>query len=205
MKRKEKAPVGRPPTITAPRKTILTHAARLFAERGFEQTSLEDVGRSVGVSKAAVYYYFPSKQDLYDEIAIGLLEGLYAHVRGVVGAAGPEEDPVALFMRAHAEYFEENFEGFATLLHGMGGLRAQMRSERQIRVRDQYETFLRDVLTQAAAAGRLRVDDPALTAKAILSMLNWMSRWYKPGGPRRAVEIAEYYYATLYRGLHTDP
>jgi AcrR family transcriptional regulator len=205
MNQTKKAPVGRPPTIDDARMTILAHAARLFAEHGFEQTSLQEVGKSVGVSKAAVYHYFPSKQDMYDEIVIGLLEGLNNHVKTAVKEARSGEDRVAAFMRAHAEYFDRNFEGFATLLHGVGGLRAQMRSERQIKVRDEYEMFLRELLKEAAASGRLKVDDPALAAKGILSMLNWMSRWYKPGGPRSAVEIAEQYYAMIYAGLRAAP
>jgi AcrR family transcriptional regulator len=172
----------------------------LFAENGFENTSLQDVGRSVGVSKAAVYHYFPSKQDMYDEIVVGLLQGLYRHVEAAVAGAR-DEDLVAIFMRSHADYFERNFSGFVTLLHGVGGLRAQTRSARQIRVRDEYEAFLRELLVRAAASGHLKLDDAALTAKAILSMLNWMARWYKPGGGRSAVEIAEQYYSILYRGL----
>lgn len=204
MNQAKKAPVGRPPTIEDGRATILAHAARLFAEYGFEQTSLQEVGRSVGVSKAAVYHYFRSKQEIYDEIVIGLLQGLYDHVKTAVGETQSGGEPIATFMRAHAGYFESNFEAFATLLHGVGGLRAQARSERQIKVRDQYELFLRELLSQAAAAGQLKVDDAALTAKAILSMLNWMSRWYKPGGPRSAAEIAVQYYSMLYGGLRAD-
>jgi AcrR family transcriptional regulator len=201
MKQAKKAPLGRPPTIDAARPTILAHAARLFAEHGYEQTSLQDVGDAVGISKAAVYHYFPSKQDMYDAIVVSLLDGLVAHVRAAVEATPDGADPIRTFMRAHAAYFEQNFEGFATLLHGVGGLSAQMRSARQVRVRDQYEALLRELLKAQAAAGQATIDDAGLAAKGILSMLNWMSRWYKPGGPRSAVAIAEHYHDMLYRGI----
>lgn len=204
MNQTKPAPVGRPPTIDSARTTILAHATRLFAEHGFEQTTLQEVGSSVGLSKAAVYHYFESKQDMYDEIVVGLLDGLFSHVKKAVSGAPIGEDTIAIFMRAHAAYFEENLEGFVTLFHGVGGLQAQQRSARQIKIRDKYEKLLRDLLAQAAASGRLRIDDVALTAKGILSMLNWMSRWYKPGGRQSAVEIAEQYYLILYRGLRTS-
>jgi AcrR family transcriptional regulator len=204
MSQTKPAPVGRPPTIDSARTTILTHATRLFAEHGFEQTTLQEVGSSVGLSKAAVYHYFESKQDMYDEIVVGLLDGLLSHVKKALRGASRDDDPIAVFMKAHAAYFEDNLEGFVTLFHGVGGLQAQQRSARQIKIRDRYEKLLRELLAQAAASGRLKIDDVALTAKGILSMLNWMSRWYKPGGARSAVQIAEQYYKILYNGLRAD-
>ncbi|EFG8199967.1 TetR/AcrR family transcriptional regulator, partial [Escherichia coli] len=171
----------------------------------YEQTSLQDIALAVGVSKAAVYHYFTSKQDIYDEIVIGLLDGLLSHVKRSISDEPRAAARIAAFMRAHAEYFDRNFEGFATLLHGVGGLRAQIRSDRQIFVRDQYETLLHELLEAASKAGDIRVDDVRLAARAILSMLNWMSRWYKPGGRLSAVEIAEQYHTMLVGGISLKP
>src|SRR5690349_12244108 len=109
-----KKTLGRPPTMPAPRETILASAARLFGERGFEQTSLMDVARAVGVSKAAVYHYFQSKQVLYDEIVIGLLEGLADHVAERVRAEPDPAQRLKTFMLAHADYFDQNYTAFVT-------------------------------------------------------------------------------------------
>ena len=203
MTKAKRVALGRPPSMAAPRETILAQAASLFAEKGYEQTSLQDVASAVGVSKAALYHYFQSKQMIYDEIVVELLEGLYGYVKQNVTAA-PAGKALLIFMRSHAKFFEENYVNFVTLLHGVGGIGAQMRSERQVAIRDQYEMLLRELLVNSGTSDRLRVDDVTLTATAILSMLNWMSRWYKPGGTQSAVEIAEKYYAVLYGGLHPD-
>ena len=66
--------------MPAPRATILDAAAKLFAAHGFEGASLNDVARAVGVTKAAVYHYFPTKKDIFDEMMIDLLERQYAAV-----------------------------------------------------------------------------------------------------------------------------
>lgn len=187
--------------MDAPRATIISCAARLFAERGFEQTSLQDVAGAVGMSKAAVYHYFRSKQVIYDEIVVGLLEGLHERVEPKVLAETRPEERVAVFMRAHAEYFEENYVGFVTLLHGVSGIGAAVGSARQVAVRDRYELFLRKLIEEGIAAGVFVADDVVLTARGILSMLNWMSRWFKPGGSRRAVDVAEHYSRMVHHGL----
>lgn len=204
MAEPKRASVGRPPSMEAPREFILANAARLFAEKGFEQTSLQDVAKAVGVSKAAVYHYFQSKQAIYDEIVVGLLERLFEYVRERVESEDLAEQKLAIFMRSHAEYFEANYVAFVTLLHAVGGIGAELRSGRQIVVRDQYEMLLRDVLGEGVSTGRFVIDDIAICARGILSMLNWMSRWYRPGGAKSAVEIVQQYYRMLYQGLRTS-
>jgi AcrR family transcriptional regulator len=54
--------VGRPPKMEAPRERILAEATRLFSRAGYEATSLQEVAAAVGITKAAVYHYFPTKQ-----------------------------------------------------------------------------------------------------------------------------------------------
>ena len=192
---------GRPPTMTAPRETILTYAARLFAEKGYEQTSLQDVADAIGLSKAAVYHYFPTKQAIYDGIVIELLEGLLHHVRAGVEQAGANGDRLRAFMRSHADYFERNYISFVTVLHGVGGIGRTITDDRQIQVRNEYEKLLRGILSEGVANGSFVVEDVHAASIAVLSMLNWMSRWYKPGKGKRAEDVAEEYFKMLYFGL----
>ncbi|HYB76507.1 MAG TPA: helix-turn-helix domain-containing protein, partial [Nitrososphaerales archaeon] len=48
---------------------ILKAAANVFAERGYHQATMDDVARSIGVSKGAIYLYFRSKEELFDELS----------------------------------------------------------------------------------------------------------------------------------------
>ena len=197
---KRKRQVGRPATMEAPRVTILAHAASLFAATGYDGTSLQDVARSVGISKAAVYHYFATKQQIYDEIVVALLQKLEVFVRQRVNAASGAEEKVRAFMIAHAGFMEENFTEFVTLLHGHGGT-IRPRGEAEVAARDGYEKFLRKILRDARDRGELKIDNVASISRAILSMLNWMSRWFRPTGARRATEFADEYFSILYGGL----
>lgn len=200
MADKGKRQVGRPATIDAPRETILAHAASLFATMGYETTSLQDVAKAVGISKAAVYHYFATKQQIYDEIVVAMLHQLEAFVRQRIEAPDRSENGVRAFMVAHATFMEENFTEFVTLLHGHGGTE-RIRSPAEIAARDSYEAFLRAVLQDAQDRGELSIQNVASASRAILSMLNWMSRWFRPTGPRRAADFAEEYFTIIYQGL----
>ncbi|MDQ0137752.1 AcrR family transcriptional regulator [Neorhizobium galegae] len=198
MAGKQRRQVGRPATIEAPRETILVAAATLFATNGYENTSLQDVAKTVGVSKAAVYHYFSTKQQIYDEIAIAMLRKLEAFVREKVAIEKRGEDRIRAFMIAHATFMEQNLTGFVTLLHGQSGT---VRSAAEIAARDSYESMLRGILRDAADRSEIRVDNVATASVAILSMLNWMSRWFRPEMERRAAEFAQDYYTLLFTGL----
>ena len=196
---KRKTPVGRPPTFEAPRETILAHAAGLFAEHGYEGTSLQQVAASVGITKAAIYHYFPTKQVMYEAIVVDLLARLDADVRGTINATD-HAGRLRQVMIRQAEFFEENYTAFVTLLHGVSGLsRAIGPAETQ--VRDRYERFVRQLVAEGIEAGAFMPGEVDVIARAVLSLLNWMSRWYKPGGARRANAFAEQYFDLVYHGL----
>jgi AcrR family transcriptional regulator len=200
MEKRGKGALGRPATIAAPRETILSHAAKLFAEKGFDGASLQDVAKAVGISKAAVYHYFPTKQDIYDDIVIDLLSRLRTAVQDRIESSAPFSEQLRQMMTGHAEFFESNYESFVTLLHGFGGLSRTL-GKGQVSVRDEYETMIRKLMTDAKASGDLTMGDPAICARAVLSMLNWMARWYRPGGRLSAHDFAEEYYSLIYNGL----
>ncbi|WP_086055865.1 TetR/AcrR family transcriptional regulator [Bordetella genomosp. 9] len=191
---------GRPPTMAAPRERILEEAARLFADSGYENSTMADVAGSLGVTKAAIYHYFPTKQDIYDAIIIDVLSGLTATVAAEVAR---ETEPMARlrrFMLAHARYFQARHPQFVTMLIGYSGMQPGYRED-AARLRDEYEQILRRLIAEGVARGVFRDVDPAQTGRAILSMLNWMARWYKPGGEQDAEAVADGYFDLLCGGI----
>lgn len=195
---------GRPPSMENPRARILDEAAALFARDGYDGASLGTLAEAVGVTKAAIYHYFPGKQDIYEAIIVQTLEGLLDHVRAVITAAPDPRAALAGFMRAHAEYFEANFEAFATMLVGYGGMRNHMLIEQAQTLRRDYESLLRDLIACGVAQGAFRDLDPAVTSRAVLSMLNWMVRWFRPGQGRKASDFAQDYCDLILHGINAD-
>ena len=181
------------------RTRILQEAARLFTEKGYEATSVQDLAQALGLSKAALYHHFGSKEEILYEISLLALEGLVAAGEETLREEDPKE-ALRRFMETHARYFEENRPFFVAMLQGIQSLSPEHR-EATVRLRDRHEENLRAILRRGVEQGLFREVDVALAGRAILSVLNWMIRWFRPDGPMRAEEVARAYHDLILRGL----
>ena len=197
--------IGRPPVLENARNRILDEAAELFGAGGYDKSSLNEVADRLGVTKAAVYHYFPTKQAIYDGIIVRTLEGLIAHVRSEVEGRSDAGEKLRSFMVSHASYFEKHYWGFVCMLVGYGGMANPSLKSEAIQLRGDYEKILRSILRDGIGAGAFRNVDVTISSHSILSMLNWMVRWYKPKGPRTAASFAEEYYELITCGLAAEP
>ncbi|WP_243027001.1 TetR/AcrR family transcriptional regulator [Thermus albus] len=184
---------------TATRDRILEEAARLFTEKGYEATSVQDLAEALGLSKAALYHHFQSKEEVLYEISQQALEGLLLEGKKALAVSDPKE-ALLRFMEGHARFFEENRPFFVTMLQGLQSLSPE-KQRPIIALRDRYEEMVRTLLQRGMEAGVFRQVDVALAGRAVLSLLNWMIRWFRPGGPLRAEEVARFYFELILRGL----
>jgi len=193
--------LGRPPRAENQRERIMHEAAILFARSGFDASSLNELAEEAGISKAGIYHYFKTKQDVYDAIIIKTLEGLFDHVSMTVGSVAEPQDKLLAFMTAHADFFERNYWAFRCMLVSFSGMSVPTSRHEAVVLREHYEHLLRDIIADGVRQGHFRAVDPAGTGRAVLSMLNWMARWFQPGGPKTASQVAEEYADLLFHGL----
>lgn len=192
---------GRPPTINDPHLAIRRAAAALFAGRGFESTSLQDVATAVGVTKAGLYHYFPTKRGLFEAIVLGTLQELQDGATAAIAAKANHQDKLIAFMVAHARYFSENGDNYKASFFGHGGGDLSNFTKDQLASRKAYLCLLEGVLEGGVREGTLKVPDIPVVARGILGMLNWMARWYRPDGSQTAPQIAETYAKTILSGI----
>ncbi len=193
--------VGRPPRAENQRERIMQQAAKLFGRSGFDAASLNDLAEEAGISKAGIYHYFKTKQDVYDALIVQTLQRLFDHVSTVVAESTDPSERFLAFMLAHAEFFERNYWAFCAMLVGFSGMNTTALRQEAVVLRERYEHLLREIIEDGIARGQFRAVDPASTGRAALSMLNWMVRWFKPGGPKTAPEIARTYADLLFHGM----
>src|SRR4051794_20306173 len=86
------------------RDALLSSAAQLFAARGFDGVSIEDLGSSVGISGPAVYRHFPSKQAVLAALLVGVSEGLLTGGRTVVSGSRNDSSALAALVRFHVDF-----------------------------------------------------------------------------------------------------
>ena len=182
---------------------VLTAAVRLFNERGYDATSMDDLARRLNITKSSIYHHVRSKQDLL-RLAVGhALDGLdeaMAQVREMADASAL--DRLESLVRLSVLVLAERHPYVTLLLRIRGNTDVETEALERRRLYDQQVTTL---VKQAQAEGAIRADvDPATAARLLFGMVNSLIEWYSPsrGG---AGELAATVTAIAFDGLRTRP
>ncbi len=179
--------------MSRPREAEMLRAAtRLFRERGFHATSMQDLAEALGMNRGSLYHYIESKDDLLWWIVTGALDRLQERV-GPVLLRDERGEPGAARLRgaiaAHLAFAAEHGDELSLVQIELRSL-PEDRRRSVIERRDAYESLWRDAIDDAVAEGALRLADTRLAGIAILSACNWFTQWYRPDGPLSVEEIA---------------
>jgi AcrR family transcriptional regulator len=179
-------------------------AAHLFAERGFESTTMQDIAARVGVTAAGLYYYFPSKQILLFEVLKSSLEAVIESVEQAVkvqldsGEAGPAAR-LAAFIQSHVRFQIDKVEEsavYGAAFYGSHHMLNALSEEQRGRLRElQHRSFdlLRATLREGVEAGVFRIAELTVTASAIIGMGEYVPAWFRPGGRLTREDLGRLY------------
>jgi AcrR family transcriptional regulator len=184
------------------RQEILRTAARLFQQRGYDATSMNDVAASLKLSKGGLYHHFQSKDEILFEIMNHAMDITEERVLGPVrGIANPEERLRAL-IRLHIEVvLSPRDREITVMLHENHPLPPALRRRINGRKKD-YIHFLENLIAEIQGSRRAapRVS-PRAAAFALLGMINWIYQWYKPEGELQVQNLVPQFTDLLFGGL----
>ncbi len=164
------------------RDDVVTAAGRLFAERGYQGTSMRDLGRELGLLGSSLYAHVESKQDLLVEVVEEGSRLFRASAEEAMAEGGSPSDRMARLIAGHVGVVLANRDVVRTFLNEARMLDDAHR-RRVIAARDSYEDVFREVIGAGVADGSFRPDaDPKLSSIFVLSTLNAIERWYRPDG-----------------------
>ena len=170
------------------RAALLLAAVRMFNERGFHATSLEDVATSLGVTKPVIYHHLGNKdQVLLECVTMGLGE-LKAAVEQARAGPGNGLDRLRAFLRRYAEVIMGEF-GRCVVRTGDEVLSPPARTRFRALKREIHDA-LRGMIEDAVGDGSARAIDVRVTANAFAGALNWPARWYRPDGKLAPTDMA---------------
>lgn len=169
----------------------MEEAMRLFADRGFAGTSLQDIADATGLTRPALYHYFASKEDLLSRLVSELTEDPADELGEIRQRAGTT---AAQRLRAMA---------FAIALRQASQparFRLLVRSEAELppALSEVYDQGRRRVLREFSAVidegvrlGEFRPVDPRIAALGVIGLSNWVAWWHRPGDQRANQSVAE--------------
>jgi AcrR family transcriptional regulator len=195
--------MGRPPTVSKP--DLIDAARRAFEQHGIFKATVEDIAKASGVRKSSLYYYFPGRQAIVREV---LEDDIAAVKRKVESAMAREKEAtgklrayvlarmrnISRLARVYAQYAEEFLVHYA-FIH-------------QLRVgHDRYEVAtVADILRQGTQEGVFAMDDPDLTAFAIVAACKGLEYdWTYKVSQQRMVDNVDALLKVLFGGLLARP
>jgi AcrR family transcriptional regulator len=181
------------------RALIIKAAAHTFGRKGFHATTLEEIAAALKVTKASLYYYFATKEELLYEVHLLSLGDVLRRVDGILSE---ERSPVTQLHEIVAEHLRvlaSDYEG-AFLLQQEYELPQKYRED-IIRLRDEYEHKVLGVVQEGVRQRLFRVKDPRVVVRMMLGAVNWFLRWYRVDGRLTVDEIADAYIDCLFYGL----
>lgn len=176
----------------------MNRAARLFAERGYDPTSVADIVESLGVGKGVFYWYFTSKEELLAEILKASNHDLRRRQQAAIGDEPDPLERIAIGVRTTLEWFRSHRDYFSIIQFAAT-------DERFAPVlRRNRETALGDTirhLKDAIVAGRIPDQDAELLALAVLGVVQQLARRYLIDGDEPVDRIGEAAVAFCLHGL----
>ncbi len=189
-------------TVVDSRQEILRTAARLFQQRGYDATSMNDVAAALKLSKGGLYHHFQSKDEILFEIMNHAMEITQERVLNPVrGIADPEERLRAL-IRLHIEVvLSPRDREITVMLHENHPLPPALRKRINTRKKD-YVHFLENLMAEAQQSRHAKGNvSPRAAAFALLGMLNWIYQWYKPEGELQAQNLIPQFTELIFGGI----
>jgi AcrR family transcriptional regulator len=165
-------------------------AAQLFVEKGVGSTSLADIAKALNITKAGLYYYFESKQDLLYRIVELGLDNVKDEVLDPARAIGDPEKRLKFMILNHARLAAEGNHAVIIVSHEMNQLSFTQR-EAILRRRREYFEFVRDTLVELQDQDKLHEVDLTTATFTLFGMILWLSRWYRPGGKLSVEKVCE--------------
>ena len=180
-------------------------AARLFAEKGYHATRIQDIADELGMLKGSLYYYFSSKEDLLIKITEGHIGRIYHAIKSIVETGYPTRQKLLLSIDEHLRMFLEHVHVYTIFakenLEEIDPKLAEL-------VRDMnraYQELWMQMLQEGIDNGAFRADlNPHLVMRAILGMNNYTSAWYDSTGEVSIRELARQFADLILLGVQTN-
>ncbi|MEP9350898.1 TetR/AcrR family transcriptional regulator [Xanthobacter sp. KR7-225] len=179
-------------------------AAAVFSDKGYRASTIQDIGRELGTTSAALYYYFGSKQEILGELIVRPVRQLREMAADVARSPLSNRAKLGEIVRRHIAMMLKQRELFTIFLRERVELEPQ-HAARLAEMEEEYYHQIRGIIEDAARAGEMRPVNRQMLALGIIGMTNWVLRWHKPDGALGADEIASAYMDILSGGAFRGP
>src|SRR5436190_23719880 len=176
-------------TLQPRRVEICRTAAQIFRDRGYDATSVSDIARALGITKAGLYHYFESKEALLFEITAYGLDRVRDEVILPARAVRDPEARLRQLVIRHARIATQGRGAIAQIVDEVRALPPPARKRVEERMRAYFD-LVRGTLVELRSAGRLRDVDPTVATFSLIGTILWLPRWFRQNGRLSQAQVA---------------
>jgi AcrR family transcriptional regulator len=196
----ETKPFDREAQYNAKRRAVIRSAAAAFRRRGYHNASMTEIAKSLGLTKAALYYYVKSKEEILFEAHIMVYDKMDELVKAARGQGDTGLEKLQILYGEFAQMLTR--DGLA-LLTDIDSLKGEFQKTVLSR-RGKIERAVTRLVEKGMADGSIKKADPKITVFFLMGALNWLNVWYEPGGRISGEDIAKQFVAQMSAGIAQD-
>ncbi|GAB3475582.1 TetR/AcrR family transcriptional regulator [Amycolatopsis cihanbeyliensis] len=181
--------------------SVLRVAVKLFNDRGYDGTSMEDLSRKLGITKSAIYHHVSSKQELLRLAVDRALDGLFAVVDEAEQVDGRAVERLEYLVRGSVTVLVDRLPFVTLLLRVRGNTKVERAA---LARRREFDKIVSELVRAAENEGDIRPDiDPAVTARLLFGMVNSLIEWYRPRRGSDPTDLADAVAKIAFDGIRT--
>lgn len=181
------------------RDAVILAAARAFRERGYHNTSLDDIASVLNVTKPTIYHYVANKEELLFECFRAGLDQIMVAFDDSKKARLSGRERLIQLMSRYAQAITSEF-GWCMVRAEDQDLSAAMSAQVKS-LKQKIDRGMRALITEGMRDGSIRACDPKITAFAIAGAMNWVAHWYRHDDSLTAEDIAQRFIDLFDQGL----
>ncbi len=169
---------------------LLSQAARLFREKGYERTTVRDLAAAVGIQSGSIFHHFKSKEAILRAVMEEVIIYNTHRMREALARAQNPRDEVLALIRCELEAINGvTGDAMSVLVYEWRSLNAE-NQQHILKLRDVYEALWLEALNKARDAGQV-MGDTFILRRFLTGALSWTTTWYKPQGNVSLDQLAE--------------
>ena len=169
---------------------LLQAAATLFKEKGYERTTVRDLGKAVGIQSGSLFHHYPNKEAILRAVMEETIILNTELMKAALAQTNKPEDKILALIRCELEsVLGETGAAMTVLVYEWRSLKEESQLE-ILKLRDIYENLWIGTLTEAKEAGSV-VIDPAVLRRLLTGALSWTVNWYRKEGNLTVEQLAQ--------------
>ncbi len=175
-------------------------ATRLFAQKGYHNTSMRQIARALSMNQATLYHYFESKEQILYTLLNDTMDDALEKLEEICDSDLSAREKLEEVISFYTQYYAGQQDRLTLLvnehLHLEGALQeAVIQKERR------YVRLIQSILKELADEGLMKPIPPAVAAFAFFGMVHYTIKWYHMDGPIRSSELADYFLEIFTQGI----